>query len=242
MRFKLIVSYDGTNFHGFQKQDELRTVEGELEKALTKICKQQIEVYASGRTDKGVHAIGQVIHFDTTINITCDGLKRAINSILPKDIYVSSVESVENTFHARYSAVKKEYHYLVDIGEYNPFYANYRCYYMYKNLDIEAMKKCCEIFIGTHDFRSFTKNSEALNTVRTIYDLEIICKDNLLTFRFVGNGFLHNQVRIITAMILEVGRGKLSVDDLIVVRDAKNRTFAPKVLGGEGLYLISVNY
>lgn len=242
MRYKCIIGYDGYAFHGFQKQNELRTVESEIEFALSKICKQQIEVYASGRTDKGVHAVGQVIHFDTTINITCEGLKRAINSLLPKDIYFYSVEIVENSFHARYSAVKKEYHYIVDIGEYNPLKANYRCYYMYKKLDIEKIKKACDVFIGTYDFKTFCKSGDEQNTVRTIYSLDLEVVDQVLTFKFVGSGFLHNQVRIITAMILEVGRGKLEVEDLIKARDAKERKFAPKVLEGSGLYLYKVFY
>lgn len=242
MRFKMIVSYDGTCFYGFQKQNELRTVQSEIEKVLSKVLKQTIEVCASGRTDAKVHALGQVIHFDTTVNITCDGLKKVANKMLPKDIYVKDVQIVDYSFHARYNALRKTYHYLVDLGEYNPFYANYRCYYMYKNLDIDLMKKCCDIFIGEHDFRSFTKNTEALNTVRTMYSLEICQEDELLIFKFEGNGFLHNQVRIITAMILEVGRGKITLDYLRKVMEAKNRNFAPKVLGGEGLYLISVKY
>lgn len=242
MRFKMIVSYDGTGFHGFQKQNDLRTVQGEIEKVLSKVLKQTIEVYASGRTDTHVHAIGQVLHFDTNVNITSEGLKKVVNKMLPKDVYIKDVECVSNSFHARYNALKKTYHYLVDLGEYNPFYANYRCYYMYKNLDIELMKKCCQLFVGEHDFRSFTKNTEALNTVRTIYSLELCKEGSLLTFKFEGNGFLHNQVRIITAMILEVGRGKITIDDLKKVMEAKNRNFAPKVLGGEGLYLIKVEY
>ena len=242
MRFKCIVSYDGTHFHGFQKQSDLRTVEGVIEDALTKVCKQQIEVYASGRTDKGVHAIGQVIHFDTTINITESGLKRALNSLLPPDVYVKSVEIVDNSFHARYNAIKKEYHYIVDIGEYDPLKANYKCYYMYKNLDIEKIRKSLSVFIGTHDFKTFSKASEEKSTVRTIHSLEVEVCGSQMKFKFVGNGFLHNQVRIITAMILEVGRGKIEVDDLVKAMEAKSRNFAPKLLTGSGLYLYEVFY
>lgn len=242
MRFKLIISYDGTSFFGFQKQIGLRTVQNELEVALSKICKDEVEVYASGRTDKGVHALGQVVHFDTTINITPNGLKRALNSSLPQDIYVKSAEIVRGDFHARFSAIKKEYLYLVDIGEYNPLLANYRCYYMYKNLDLDKIKAACKVFIGTHDFKTFCKSEDDKNTVRTIESLDCIIEEKLLTFRFVGNGFLHNQVRIITAMILEVGRGKIEIEDLVSAMDAKSRKFAPKVLTGSGLYLNEVFY
>lgn len=242
MRFKLIISYDGTSFFGFQKQIGLRTVQNELEVALSKICKDEVEVYASGRTDKGVHALGQVVHFDTTINITPNGLKRALNSSLPQDIYVKSAEIVRGDFHARFSAIKKEYLYLVDIGEYNPLLANYRCYYMYKNLDLDKIKAACKVFIGTHDFKTFCKSENDKNTVRTIESLDCIIEEKLLTFRFVGNGFLHNQVRIITAMILEVGRGKIEIEDLVLAMDAKSRKFAPKVLTGSGLYLNEVFY
>lgn len=242
MRYKCTVSYDGTNFHGFQRQSELRTVEEELEKVLSKICKQDIEVYASGRTDALVHAIGQVIHFDTTLNINEEGLKKAANSFLPSDIYIKKVEKVDNTFHARYSSHKKEYHYLVDIGEYNPLLANYRSYYLYKNLDFSKIQETINIFVGEHDFKSFAKASDIENTVRTIYSIDFSFENGLMTFKFLGNGFLHNQVRIITAMILEVCRGKITNKELQEIMDKKNRIYAPKVLSPNGLYLYEVYY
>ena len=242
MRYKCVVAYDGSNFHGFQTQHDLRTVETELEKAISKVCKQNVLVYASGRTDSGVHAIGQVIHFDTVQSINPEGMKRAINALLPKDIYIKEVEIVENSFHSRYSSHKKEYHYLVDIGEYNPLYANYRTYYMYKKLDIEKVKEALSLYIGEHDFRSFTKNSELENTVRTIYEIDFNYENGLMKFRFLGNGFLHNQIRIMTAMALEVGRGKITINGLQEIMDKKNRIYAPKVLSASGLYLYKVYY
>lgn len=253
MRYKCIVSYDGTLFHGFQSQgnnkavSNQRTIEEEICKALKVICKEDITIYASGRTDAKVHAIGQVFHFDTTIEMKESNMKRAINSLLPEDIYVKDVEVVSEDFHARFSAKKKEYHYLIALDEYDPLRKNYLYYPLYKNFDIGKMEEASKVFIGEHDFRSFTKNHELENTIRTIYSIEfeVVMKDNkpdVLKIKFIGNGFLHNMVRILVAMIFMVGIGKLSKEDLKSILGKKNRRFAPKTAPSSGLYLYKVYY
>lgn len=253
MRYKCIVSYDGTLFHGFQSQENnkavanQRTIEDEICKALKVICKEDITIYASGRTDAKVHAIGQVFHFDTNIEMKENNMKRAINSLLPEDIYIKEVEIVSNDFHARFSAKKKEYHYLIALDEYDPLRKNYLHYPLYKNFDINKMEEASKIFIGEHDFKSFTKNHELENTIRTIYsiDFEVVTKDDrpdILKIKFIGNGFLHNMVRILVAMIFMVGIGKLSKEELKSILAKKNRQFAPKTAPASGLYLYKVYY
>ncbi len=253
MRYKCIVSYDGTLFHGFQSQENnkavanQRTIEDEICKALKVICKEDVTIYASGRTDAKVHAIGQVFHFDTNIEMKESNMKRAINSLLPEDIYIKEVEIVSNDFHARFSAKKKEYHYLIALDEYDPLRKNYLHYPLYKNFDIKKMEEASKIFIGEHDFKSFTKNHELENTIRTIYsiDFEVVTKDDrpdILKIKFIGNGFLHNMVRILVAMIFMVGIGKLSKEELKSILAKKNRQFAPKTAPASGLYLYKVYY
>ncbi|MDD3170727.1 MAG: tRNA pseudouridine(38-40) synthase TruA [Bacilli bacterium] len=242
MRYKCTVSYDGTNFHGFQIQDDLRTVQKEIEDVLLIINKCKTIIYPSGRTDTGVHAYGQVFHFDSDIIMGCWNMQNAINSRLPKDIYLTKVEKVDDSFHARFNAVKKEYHYMIDFGEFNPLYRNYRYYCHFRNIDRQLLEEVAKSFVGKHDFRSFTKNKKLLNTTREIYSIDFFWDKDLLTIKIIGSGFMHNMVRILVAMWLEVGRGKYSKEQLKVITEEKNRVFAPKIAPASGLYLYKVYY
>ena len=241
MRYKCIVAYDGTNFHGFQIQNDLRTVQLEIENVLKIIAKKEVKINSAGRTDTGVHAYNQVFHFDLDIKMKDWQMQNAINSRLPRDIYIRHVELVDDNFHSRYSAKSKEYHYLIDLGEYNPMYANYRYYFKHR-LDIDKMIDAAKVYIGVHDFSSFTKNHKNENNVREIYDIKFIQDGTLLTLQFFGNGFLHNMVRIMVAMLIEVGRGKITKDDLKDILDAKNRKKAPKIAPANALYLKDIKY
>lgn len=242
MRYKCVVMYDGAMFHGFQTQGDLRTVQDEIEKVLLIINKEKTIVYPSGRTDSGVHSIGQVFHFDSKIVMKSENMRNAINSRLPRDIYISSVEVVSEDFHARFSALKKEYHYLIDFGEYNPLMRKYRYYYPYKKIDRALLYEASQMFVGEHDFRSFTKNKDLTNTIRTIYSIDFEWCDDLLTIKIIGNGFMHNMVRILVAMWLECARGKYSFSDLKTILEEKNRVYAPKTAPASGLYLYKVYY
>lgn len=242
MRYKCVVMYDGSMFHGFQTQGDLRTVQDEIEKVLLIINKKKTIVYPSGRTDSGVHSIGQVFHFDSEIVMKNENMRNAINSRLPRDIYIKEVEVVSEDFHARFSALKKEYHYLIDFGEYNPLKRNYRYYYPYKKIDRALLYEASQMFVGEHDFRSFTKNKDLTNTVRTIYSIDFEWCDDLLTIKIIGNGFMHNMVRILVAMWLECARGKYSIFELKTILEEKNRVYAPKTAPASGLYLYKVYY
>ena len=158
-RFKIVLAYDGVGFKGFQKQIDERTVQGELEKCLSRITKEEISVTASGRTDAGVHAINQVCHFDTNLDISSDELLRAMNSLLPDDIYIKKVEEVDFTFHARFSAKSREYIYKLNMGEYDPFSRNYIFQYN-APLDVTSMQRAISYFEGVHDFTSFCSHEK----------------------------------------------------------------------------------
>lgn len=241
MRYKCIVAYDGSLFHGFQVQGELRTVQLEIEKVLLIITKTHVRIHPAGRTDTGVHGLGQVFHFDTDVKMSEANMQNAINSRLPRDIYIKKVEIVDKDFHARYNAIEKTYYYIIDIGEYNPLNQNYRYYYKYP-INLDNMIEASKIFIGEHDFKAFTKNHKIDNTIRTIKAINFSINDNLIQIEFIGNGFLHNMVRIIVAMLLEVARGKITKIDLEGILASKNRKLAPKIAPPNGLYLVEVKY
>ena len=241
MRYKCIVKYDGSNFHGFQTQLNKRTVQEEIEKSLFNIHKKKISIFACSRTDSHVHALGQVIHFDSFLDINEWNMKEAINSGLPSDIYISEVIKVDKSFHSQHNVVEKEYHYLIDLGEYNPLYYNYRLF-PDRELDVEAMKDASLIFIGTHDFKTFTKNHESSSTIKEIYHIDFEQEESLLRIKFVGNSFLYNMIRIMIAMLMEVGYHHMTKDDLQKALNAKDRKYAPKLASGNGLYLVRVKY
>lgn len=242
MRYKCICAYDGSQFHGYQMQKDLRTVQEEIEAVLLIINKKKTRIYASGRTDTGVHALNQVFHFDSEIEMAPENMKNAINSRLPKDIYIKEVEIVDKSFHARFKAKAKEYHYLIDYGQYNPLNRNYRYYCTYRNVDWDLFKEAMLIFKGRHDFRSFTKNKNLTDTVREIYEIDFETEGTLIKVKLVGNGFMHHMVRILIAMSLEVARGKISIADLKLILAQKNRRLAPKIVPPTGLYLYWVYY
>ncbi len=241
MRYKATVMYDGTKYCGFQIQENVSTIQEEIEKVLYIITKTTTKIYPAGRTDTGVHAYGQVFHFNADIVMTEWNMQNAINSRLPKDIYISKIEHVSDDFHARYSAKTKEYLYVIDIGEYNPIYINYKYYYRHK-LDFSLMEEAARIFIGEHDFKSFTKNHKLENTTRIIEDIRFEQTGTELRITFIGNGFLHNMIRIIIAMLIEVGNNNKTKEQLEEILKAKDRKLAPKLAPANGLYLVYINY
>lgn len=245
-RYFMIFSYDGTNFSGYQKQVKERTVQGELEKALKEINNnKKVEVHASGRTDAGVHALNQKAHFDLNIEISCDKLKKGLNSLLPNDIHVKKIEETTENFHARFNAKGKEYIYLINMGEYNPIERNY-VYQYNKKLDTVEMERAMKYLEGTHDFQAFTKtDAEIEDYVRTLSQTNLIrdLKDvNKLTLVFVGTGFLRYMVRNIVGTLIEIGEGKRKSEEIITILKSKDRKNAGKTANSEGLYLKNVFY
>lgn len=246
MRYLITISYDGTNFSGYQKQPKQRTIQDELEKALKEINGgNKVDVSASGRTDAGVHAIAQKVTFDLDTKITPEKLAKGLNSLLPEDIYVRKAEEVPKEFHARFSAIGKEYIYILNIGEYNPLERNY-VYQHNKKLDVVEMERALKYFEGTHNFKSFTKTDEEKDDyVRTISQTNLIRdpKDlNKITLVFVGTGFLRYMVRNMVGILIEVGEGKLKSEEIIDILKKQDRKCAGKTANPEGLYLKNVFY
>ena len=244
MRYLITLSYDGTNYKGYQTQPGLVTIQEQIEKALTKINDSKKTTFtSSGRTDKGVHAKMQCGHADLDINITEYKLKRAMNSNLPEDIHVIKTEKVADDFHARYNVLEKTYEYYMNIGEYNPIERNYVFQYNYK-LNVEKMQEGIKCLLGEHDFRAFvTENKEKENCIRTISKATIEkINDNIIRFTFTGNGFLRYQIRNMVGILIRVGEEKESPEYVEYFLNKKDRSKGGKTAPAEGLYLTNIRY
>ena len=243
MKYKITFSYDGTNFNGYQVQPKLRTVQGELESAVSYLNKQTpTSVVASGRTDKGVHALGQVAHFELNINNTLYKIKRGLNSNLPEDIHIIDVVEVDDSFHARFSVKKKEYIYKINVGEYDPINRNY-IYQYNKKLDIDSMKKAIKYFEGTHDFTSFVPTEDIKeDPVRTIYKTNIKQNKDIIEISFTADGFMKYQVRNMVGLLISIGEKKKKITDAERIIKNKNRNQKFKTASPVGLYLKKVWY
>ncbi len=245
VRYKAIIAYDGTNFNGFQRQNNGRTIQEELEKTISKMASQPIKVHGSGRTDAGVHALGQVIHFDFPYERPLERMRFALDTQSPEDIAVKNVEIVTEKFHARYLVKEKVYEFHVDIGTpKNPFTRNYASYYPYQ-LDFDKIKKALPDFLGTHDFTSFCASGSSIDDkTRTIYEaaMQVSHSGNELIFTFRGDGFLYKMIRIMVGTLLKIGNGRLETDSIPKIIAAKDRHFAGPTAHPQGLYLKEVRY
>lgn len=243
MRYLIRFSYDGTGFSGYQKQPGERTVEGMLENALYNINNHtETRIFSSGRTDRGVHALGQAAHFDIDVNITLYKLKCALNSLLPEDIHVLSTEIVDKNFHARYNAISKTYIYKINVGEYSPIDRNH-VYQYCKDLNFDNMCLAINDFLGEHDFKSFV-SEEAIKSsyVRIIYSVDMKKEGDIITISFTGNGFMKYQVRNMVGVLIKIGSGKLTTDSVKNILNGtmdKSKIITAK---GSGLYLKEVVY
>lgn len=243
MRFLLNISYDGSNYKGYQRQPGCNTIQEQLEIAVQKVNNNiKRAVHSSGRTDKGVHALNQYAHVDIDIDITEKKLKRALNSNLPDDIHVIETFQVGENFHARYNVKSKKYQYIINTGEYNPLERKYVFQYNYQ-LDVKSMSKAISYFVGTHDFRAFvTDNKERKNCVRTITEASVNYTGEKIIINFDGTGFMRYQVRNMVGILIKVGEKKLSPDKISDIITSRDRTMAGKTAPAEGLYLKDVKY
>lgn len=244
MNYKLVLQYDGTKLNGWQKQGNTdNTIQGKLEAILEKMYGEYVEIHGSGRTDAGVHALGQVANYHAPANFSVEEIQRALNEYLSKDIRVLSVETAEERFHARLTAKGKTYEYRIDNGEIANVFS--RKYTMREEnpLDLDAMKKASFSFLGTHDFKSFCANKKMKkSTVRTITNIVIEENQGIVSIRYTGNGFLYNMVRIMTGTLIEVGRGKRKPEEIPSVLEAMDRGAAGFTAPAQGLYLMEVKY
>lgn len=240
---KLTIAYNGTNYSGWQRQTKARTIQGEIERALKIVMKKDITIHGSGRTDAGVHALGQIASFNEEFSIPIDRLDFALNNALPLDIVIKNIEEVDMDFHARYSAKGKKYIYKIyNARKRNPIYS-YHSYFVGRDIDINKLIDASKYFLGEHDFRAFmTSGSSAKNTVRTIHNIDIYTEGKFVVLEYTGNGFLYNMVRIITGTLLDVCSGKIDINNLNEIIMSKQRKKAGHKAPAQGLYLAEVYY
>ena len=245
-RYKALISYDGHDFAGFQRQPHARSVQEEIEKTLTRINKgQPIVIHGAGRTDSGVHALGQVIHFDLPSARDEEKLRFALDTQTPEDIDVISVEEVTEDFHARYQPHSKTYEFLVDIGRpKKPMMRHYATHYPYP-LEISLMEQAIKALEGTHDFTGFTASGTSVeNKVRTITKASMTfdAQRNFLVFTFSGNGFLYKQIRNMVGTLLKIGNKRMPVNQIERILEEKDRQLAGPTAAPNGLYLKEIIY
>lgn len=242
--FKMIIQYDGTRYSGWQKQGNTdNTIQGKLEAVLKKMTGENIEVHGSGRTDAGVHALGQVANFKSDTIKSPEEILSYLNEYLPLDIRVLSVDIASPRFHARLNACKKHYRYTIDNRKTAGVFLRKYMTRSTEKYDIDDMKRAASYLIGEHDFKSFCDNKRMKkSTVRTIEKIEISDNDGILTMDFYGNGFLYHMVRILTGTLLNVGTGKIKPDDMKKIIDAKSREAAGFTAPPQGLMLVEVTY
>lgn len=242
-RIRLIISYDGTNYVGWQVQPNGVSVQELLEKALLKLTGEKIRVEGSGRTDSGVHAKAQVAHFDTGVRMAADKFAIAMNTHLPGDIRVLFSEECDPSFHARFSAKRKEYAYTLQIGPHADVFTRLTALHLHDTPDLDAMQQAAAAVIGTHDFNAFKCTGSSMeNTIRTITKSEWTRRGPYLIYKVEGNGFLYNMVRILVGTMLEIGGGKRPVSDMQKAIESGNRSDAGATAPAHGLCLERVVY
>ncbi len=240
---KIILEYDGTGFSGWQFQPNQRTLQGEFEAAVKRISGEDIRVTASGRTDAGVHALGQAVNFKTGSDMDAAAWQGALNHFLPAEMRALEAAEVPEDFNARYCAQGKQYGYIILNRRIpSPLKRNYS-WHVPVPLDMDAMKKGAAYLLGEHDFTSFRAvNSDGVNPVRTLRTLEILSDGNRIFFSLEASGFLRHMVRTVVGTLVEVGKGRFAPDDVKGMLDAKDRSRAGPTAPGQGLYLVHVQY
>ncbi len=250
INIKLTLSYDGAKFHGWQIQPGVATIQGALTDVVRKITQEPVTIHGASRTDAGVHALGQVASFKTRSALTAEGLQRALNALLPPTIRVVRAEEMGPDFHARWQAMEKTYHYRVFRGAVAPPFEYQRVLHYPYPLNEEAMAAAAKCFVGEHDFTSFTASSGSEETDKDRSPVRMICRSELerhaeeqeIVYVVTGKSFLRYMVRKIVGTLLEVGRGKLRVEDIPELFEARDRSRSGPTAPAEGLYLVSLKY
>ena len=240
---KLTIEYDGKDFNGWQKQPNKLNIQGEIERAIKDITGEEVDLIASGRTDAGVHALGQVANFKTNSNIPVDKFPIALNTKLKRSIRILEAVEVEERFHSRYNCKRKTYRYIINNSENGTaIYRNLE-YNFSQELDVEKMNKAAKSFIGEHDFKGFkASGTSSKSSVRIIYEAKVYEENGRVIIELTGNGFLYNMVRIISGTLIEVGSGKIHPEEMDDIIESGDRTRAGKTLPPNGLYLVKVEY
>lgn len=241
--YKITVQYDGTKYNGWQKQGNTpNTIQEKFENILSKMCGEAVEIHASGRTDAGVHAYGQVANFKCETHMECAEIMDYINKYLPADVRVTDICVAGERFHSRLNAVSKTYKYSIAVKKPDVFIRKY-VFATDCTLDVDKMKSASKLLLGTHDFKGFSSLGKTKkSTVRTINFIDITENDGVVKIRINGSGFLYNMVRIVCGTLFEIGSGKLTEDVITTVLETRNRELAGPTLPACGLKLSEVFY
>ncbi|MGG5461551.1 tRNA pseudouridine(38-40) synthase TruA [Clostridium sp. B9] len=244
---KMCLEYDGSKYKGWQKQNQkgsnVSTIQDKIEKVLSKMTGEEIQVIGCGRTDTGVHAKNYIANFKTNSFMTIDEMLDYINEYLPEDIRVKEMKDASERFHSRFNVKAKTYVYTIDNNKFKDVFLRRYAWHISEKLNLDEMRKASELLIGTHDFKSFTSlKGKGKSTIRTINSIDIEEKKGLVTLEINGNGFLLNMVRIITGTLVAVGLGELKASDVQNILEAKERAKAGEKAPAHGLCLLELNY
>ena len=241
---KMIIEYDGSRYKGWQKQTkDVNTIQGRMEDILSEMTGEEIQLIGCGRTDAGVHALNYTANFHTNSTINNEDILIRLNDKLPDDIGVKSLRNASERFHSRYNILSKTYLYRINNSGYNNVFGRKYIHNVREKLDLDKMRECAELLIGTHDFQSFTSlKTKTKSTVRTINYITISEIDNTIEIDINGNGFLWNMVRIILGTLIEAGKENLNKDEMLVILNAKKRSDAGPMVPAKGLFLKDVEY
>lgn len=240
MRYLINLSYDGSKFYGYQIQKNKTTVEGEIERVLSKLLNTKINSVGSSRTDRGVHSLNQYCHFDTDKKLDLKKFIHAMNGLIDKSIYIKKIIKVSDDFHARYSVYKKEYIYKINLGEYNPIEKEY-IYQYNKNIDKKLLDEFVCLMSGKHNFRSFTSDKESSSYERDV-KISYKIQNKILYLKFESSGFLRYMIRNIVGLLLDISDGKKDILDIPKIFDSKDRCSCGKKADGVGLYLNKIEF
>ncbi len=242
-RVRLTVAYDGTNYHGWQVQNNGITIESELNRCLSDLLKEDIQVIGASRTDSGVHALGNIAVFDTASRMPAEKISYALNQRLPEDIRIQRSEEVAPDWHPRYVTSRKTYEYRIYRGEFPMPVKRLYALFSYRSFDVEKMQQAAGYLVGEHDFKSFCQvGAQVESTVRTLYSVDVEEQGSDLVIRVCGNGFLYNMVRIIAGTLMDVGQGKKAPEEMQDILAAKNRSAAGPTAPAHGLMLMKYEF
>lgn len=242
-RIKLVVSYDGTNYHGWQIQPNGVTIEEKLNQALTDLLGEPIRVDGASRTDAGVHSLGNVAIFDTKTRIPAEKISFALNQRLPADIVIQESCEVDRDWHPRHCDSRKTYEYRILNRTFPLPTRRLDTYFYHYALDVDRMQEAAQLLEGTHDFKSFCSvGTEAKTTVRTIYTCDVSREDDIITIRICGSGFLYNMVRIIAGTLIPIGAGQMEPEEILRILEARDRAVAGPTAPACGLTMIGIEY
>ena len=241
MKYLSLITFDGTLYYGTQVQKDKPTINSIIEHTLSKILNEKITIVSCSRLDRGVHALNYYFHFITDKQLDLNKFKNSFNKLINKDIYMKSITKVDDSFHARYSVINKEYMYIINTKDYNPLYNNHLLEYN-RPINVLLLKKASRHLLGTHDFKSFTSDKEKLNTIRKINYIKIKEKKGIVYIYINSNGFLRYMVRNIIGMLLDINENKIKLSDIDNILLSKDRTKLNSPSPSMGLYLSKVNY